>query len=96
MQSALFALAVLVASQHGLNTSHFVKVIECESAWDTHAVGDRNHSFGLVQIYLPAHPEVSRKEAEDPQFAIEWMAEQWENDRAYMWSCWKNLYGSPV
>lgn len=97
MQSALVALAVLTASQHGLNTNHFLATINCESGWNTHAIGDAGQSFGLAQIYRPAHEEVSIDEAEDPTFALNWMADEWSGDNAHLWSCWKDYqkkYGS--
>lgn len=75
---------------HHLNTQHFLDTISCESNWNMGAIGDGGTSLGLAQIHLPAHTEITRAQALDPYFAIPWMASQWENDQAAMWSCWKN------
>lgn len=64
-------------------------VIECESSWDTHAIGDHGTSFGLAQIHLPAHPEVSRETAEDPHFAIDFLVRNLKEGNGRMWSCYQ-------
>lgn len=89
----LTALAVRVANKHGLNADHFVHTIECESTWKIHAKGDDGNSRGLVQISSIYHPEVSDTEADDPRFAIEWMAKKWDEGHQTEWSCWRKLYG---
>lgn len=38
--TTLQSLATSIAKKHGLNVEHFLKVIGCESGWDTHAKGD--------------------------------------------------------
>lgn len=45
--------------------------------------GTREQSFGLAQIHLPDHPTVSREEAIDPEFAINFMAKNWHKVRWY-------------
>ncbi len=44
----------------------------------------REQSFGLAQIHLPAH-NVSYEEAIDPEFAIRFMAENFQKGRQSMW-----------
>lgn len=51
----------------------------------------KEQSFGSVMINLPSHKDVSREEAESPEFAIPWMANQWLLGNASMWTCWRNL-----
>ena len=79
-------------------------IINCESQWNTeiqskhtyHAgnvpdgfqVGDREQSFGLVQIHLPAHPTVSYEEAIDPEYAIEFLARNLANGKGHWWTCY--------
>jgi soluble lytic murein transglycosylase-like protein len=88
----LVPLAKAVALKHGLNQELFMKVINCESSFNPNAVGDNGHSYGLAQINLPAHPEVSKEQATDPNFALGWMANQWEQGRQDEWTCYRNLY----
>src|SRR3972149_5332849 len=45
--------------------------VKCESQFHPNAVGDNGNSFGLVQIYLPAHPQISKEEAMDVDFALD-------------------------
>jgi len=48
--------------------------------------GTREESYGLAQIHLPDHPEVALTEAQDPEFAIKFMAEHLSKDK-YIWYC---------
>lgn len=99
---ALQELATEAALKHGLNVSRFLKVIDCETAgtWDPSIQsraknikdGGRELSFGLAQIHLPAHTNITKDQATDPTWAIAWMANEWENGRQNQWSCWKNIY----
>lgn len=90
-KESLKDFAATVAKDNGLHVPRFLATIRCESVWNPNAVGDGGKSFGLVQIHLPSHPNVSKEEALNPVFAINFMAEMWKNDRAYLWSCWRKL-----
>jgi hypothetical protein len=84
-----------------------VAVIECESQFNptiqSHHVytetnvppgydaGDREQSFGLVQIHLPAHPSISKAQALDPEFAIDFLAKNLHGGRGAMWTCYRHL-----
>ena len=52
--------------------------------------GQREQSFGLVQVHLPAHPTVSKEQAIDPEFAIDFLAKNLAQGRGAMWSCWNS------
>lgn len=45
--------------------------------------GTREKSFGLAQIHLPDHPNVTKEQAINPEFAIQFMAENWHKVRWY-------------
>ena len=69
------------AEKYGVSASEMKRVIKCESQGSTTVQshwrrpdGTREQSFGLVQIHLPAHKDVTKEEAQNPEFAIEWMA----------------------
>ena len=80
------------------------KIIGCESGYKTdiqsrykytatnvpagYSVGDREQSYGLVQIHLPAHPYVTEEEAVNPEFAVNFLAEGIANGKAGWWSCY--------
>lgn len=50
--------------------------------------GTRERSFGLVQIHLPDHPEVSYEEATNPEYSIEFLAKHLSLGHGYWWTCY--------
>lgn len=74
-----------------------VKIIDCENTdWDTdlqskviNKKGKRERSFGLSQIHLTAHPDITQEQATDPDFALKFMAENLSKGKGKMWSCYK-------
>ena len=98
----LKALASTTAIQSGLNPSHFVRTIGCETAntwnpsiqsssYNAKDPGHREDSWGLAMIHLPDHPEVSEASATDPVFAIKFMADGWEKNHEGQWTCYRLL-----
>lgn len=51
----------------------------------------RENSWGLAQIYLPAHQDVTREQALDPRFALQWMAKEFSKGNQHLWSCARSL-----
>lgn len=49
--------------------------------------GDRELSFGLAQIHLPANPTITRAQAEDPDFALQFLAKGLNAGEYWRWSC---------
>jgi hypothetical protein len=49
--------------------------------------GDREESYGLVQIHVPVHP-VTIEQAVLPAFAIDFLAKNVAAGRASMWTCY--------
>ena len=82
-------------------------IISCESGWSTdiqsnhrytatnapkgYKPGDREQSYGLVQIHLPAHPHISKEQAKDPEFAIEFLAKNVAKGKQGMWTCARQI-----
>lgn len=89
----LTAIAMADATAHHLSPAQFVAVIECESHFDISAAGDHNQSFGIAQIYLPAHKDISAVQALSPLWALDWMSKEWEAGRQYEWTCARTLFG---
>lgn len=54
--------------------------------------GERERSYGLAMIHLPDHPNISKEQATDPEFALIWMVEEFANNRKSQWTCYKKLY----
>lgn len=79
------------AQKYNRDPEYMKKVIECESMGSTtiqsyhiRKDGTREQSFGLSQIHLPDHPTVTKEQALDPSFAIEFMA---KNLGKVKWYC---------
>ena len=70
----------LIQSHHKYTTTNAPK---------GYTVGDRERSFGLVQIHLPVH-DVTMAQALNPEFAIDFLAKNIAKGRASMWSCYTN------
>lgn len=54
--------------------------------------GEREMSYGLSQIHLPSHPNVTIEQATDTEFSVEFMAKAFSKGKQSMWSCYKKLY----
>lgn len=72
-----------------MNADHLKKVVNCESLWDITARGDNNLARGLSQIRSDYHPDISDAQADDPEFALNYMATKWSEGEASEWSCTK-------
>jgi soluble lytic murein transglycosylase-like protein len=69
-------------------------IIRCESGNNRYALNDTpgvEFSVGLAQINLLAHTNITREQAEDPEFAINFLAEHIASgDAPRMWyTCYK-------
>jgi soluble lytic murein transglycosylase-like protein len=82
---------VKYANEYNADAEVIRNVMKCESSFNPNAVGDNNTSFGLSQIHLPAHPDITREQALDEDFAIIYMAKNITNNPG-MWSCYNMLY----
>ncbi len=97
----IMQIIVSAAKENGLNSDHFLSVAQCESGlnptiqsgyFDKKGIQER--SFGLWQIDLDAHPEITLEEANNPVWSTEYASQEWKNDRYKQWECWSLLYGS--
>lgn len=79
-----------IAAVYGLGND-FQATLACESGWNGSAVGDNGESFGVAQIHLPAHKDISKEEALDPYWAISWAASMFAQGKASLWTCWRHL-----
>lgn len=69
-----------------------LNTLKCESSLNPNAIGDAGQSYGVAQIHLPSHPTVTKEQALDPNFAIEWTAQQFSKGKAEMWTCYRLIY----
>lgn len=86
----------LVADQYGVSGDSMWATILCEDRQldpmkqsGYYKNGTREQSYGLVQINLPSHPDVTYDEATDVDFSINFMAKQFAKGNQKIWSCFK-------
>lgn len=100
--TTLDPLIAYYADKYSVSYVEMYKTIECESGFDPliqslhkdpTGPNGREDSWGLVQIHLPAHPTITREEATDPRFALDFMAKNFAAGKASMWSCYTKIYG---
>lgn len=48
--------------------------------------GEREKSYGIAQIHLPDHPDVTYEEATDPEFSVNFMASNFAKGNENWWS----------
>lgn len=76
------------AEEYGINPLPVIHTIWCESMW--HNIqsgvvknGVQEPSYGLAQIHIPSHKNVTMEQALDPYFSIEWAMQHWEGTAWY-------------
>lgn len=86
----------IAAQEYGVKPKFMKCLIRHENrAWNPElqslvvSNGKREDSWGLSQIHLPSHPSITREEATDPKFAIEFMASEISEGNAWQWSTLK-------
>lgn len=92
------------AAKHGLNAdmqARLYQTLSRESAGFTarqsqipnpNGPNGREDSWGCAQIWLPAHPSVTRAQALNPEFAVDFAARNFSQGRASMWTEYRKLY----
>jgi len=75
------------AKIYGVSGYQMERTVECESrfnnvqssAKDPSGPNGREDSWGIAQIHLPSHPYIGREDAMTEEFAIEWMAKNFNS-----------------
>lgn len=88
-------------AEYNVSTRLMEEIINCESQGSTtiqsrHIYtsnkygkkGTREGSWGLVQIHLVAHPDITKEQALDPLFATDFLAKNLKAGNGKMWSCY--------
>ncbi len=87
------------SATYGYKSEDVMKLISCETGntFDTNLQSrviqpyGRELSFGLAQIHIPSHPDITVSQAKNPYFAIEFIGKHWD-ERHQMWLiCTKKL-----
>jgi hypothetical protein len=86
------AYARHAAKVHGVNAEHLVATLKCEAHFNAKAIGDHGESYGLSQIHLPDHPNISSKQALNGFWAIDFAVHEFSIGNAGIWSCYRRLF----
>lgn len=96
------ALARAIATEVGITAWSFVETIRGESLNFSHngqslipradGPNGREDSWGICQIHLPDHPEVTREQALNPEWCLRWSAKEFKEGRARQWTEYRKLY----
>lgn len=74
------------ANLYGVSAYELDKTIECESGYAPSAVNPLSGATGLVQILPSAHREITKEQMLDPDWSVQWMAQNWKAHKAW-WVC---------
>lgn len=93
-------LIALYSAKYGVSREQMYQTVKCETASTFDPTiqseyvpnGKREESYGLAQIHLPDHPEISKTQTMDPDFAVEFMAKEFAAGHQSSWTCWRNIY----
>lgn len=83
-----------VAKEYGVSEEKMLALAKCESQLGQMMVGDTNlpkPSYGLFQINLYFHPNITKEQAMDYEWSAKWTAEQIKAGRGNLWSCWSKV-----
>jgi hypothetical protein len=86
------------AEKYGVAESTMNKIVQCESGFDPKAKGDFSTttqeytSFGLVQINLPHNKNVTKEEAFNVEYALDFLASGLSQGRGSRWTCFRQLF----
>jgi soluble lytic murein transglycosylase-like protein len=85
----IITLIGLYAEEYGVDRYVMQQVVHHESSYKTTAVGDNGYSHGLAQIHLPSHPTITKEQAQDPHFALTFLAKNLKAGRGRMWTAYR-------
>lgn len=92
--SSINALIDFYAQYYAVSSSTMRTIVKNESGYDQYAIGDHGTSYGLVQVHLPAHPDVSVAQAYSPYYALNFLAENLASGSCRIWTTCP-LFSSP-
>lgn len=84
-------LIIYYAEQKELPVKLVDDIVKCESTYQAKPkpnITPKERSYGAVQINLLADPSVTIKQAEDPDFAINYLTDELVAGHGSRWSCY--------
>jgi hypothetical protein len=96
------SLIASAASKYGVSYIQLYNTLLCESegfrdiqSQIPHRGGPNGleNSWGIAQINLDYNPNVTRLQALDIKWSINYAAQAFSKGQQSKWTCWRNLYG---
>lgn len=103
----IVTLVAMFAVKHGLDPnkrSELFATVLCEAPKNADGTydpagqsrhitkkGTREDSWGVTQINLPSHKDITRVQAQSAEWSINWMASAFSDGKEAMWTCWRDL-----
>jgi hypothetical protein len=95
--STVQELIVSDAAKYDVPSEEISTVLDCESTMGKYVEGDigsstATTSWGIAQINLPNHPDITKAQALNDAFAIDFLAKSIAAGRGYWWTCYREHY----
>ena len=85
------------ASHYGINEDFMRKIVVCENRdydpllqsyhKDPTGPNGRENSWGLVQIHLPSWKDITKEQATDVEFSLDFLAKKMSEGHSRLWTC---------
>lgn len=85
-QGDIINLIALYSEKYQVNEFTVKQVVWHESHYNRFDIGDDGHAFGLAQINNVYHPNISKEQAQDPHFALDFIAKNIKDGNGKMWT----------
>lgn len=80
------------ADQYNVSAERMLVTMKCESSLNPKAIGDGGHSYGIAQIHLPSHRNITIEQAQSIPFSAEFMAQEFSKGNARIWTCYRKYF----
>lgn len=80
------ALSDHYAAKYGVKGDFMWAIVMCESGGNPNAKNSHSSATGIAQILLSAHPNITREQALDPDFSLDWMANKLGHGGSSHWA----------
>lgn len=90
-----------LSEEYHISSSTMARIVSCETGGNTgsttiqslavNSKGQQENSWGLVQIDLDYHPDISRDEAQNPIFALTFLAQNLAAGNGHLWTCFNMM-----
>lgn len=85
-QEDIINLIGLYSEEYQVDEFTIKQVVWHESHYNLFDVGDDGNAFGLAQINLIYHPNITKEQAQDPHFALNFLAKNIKEGNGNKWT----------